>query len=808
MPITTTITLIQVSDIHWEYNNPSLFSRDRIMADQDITLRARHNAFVEHLHRVAKESAEKSSKTFLVLGGDHVYQSNYEINNIECLGEKLVMPTINLKAKSGKNVFDGVVVVPGNHDIFDKNRADEKRKRLENEGKKSPEQLGDPFIDETDKFCRFKLWCSNLQQQANDGIKVFEPFSSLYLRLPIHNGKCVLLYALNSSGMCGSLDSAESTVKSIRDELKGKMQDLKKKSPIYTQLIKELSAFLPTADSKGGVRSYDPGWIDPDDVSVCENRVVNNDDIFRIAILHHNNLPTNNDDNQKYRFLNSGWFNNALLRLNFRLVLHGHQHIGEVANYAKFRHRQQREIYTSYLTDGFLAVGAPAFDIGAHHSDHRGFNVITLSFSDETDICSIQVDRHLWQINQTFEVVTTYNEVALRDAEDKERLNCLSDVNRVVFSNRPIRGITRGLDNHKYKLNHAESIREKVEDREKVRAMYALSAFEPGYWLSSKLMGFLLPLGVKNMQMHLGSGAKAPFAGGHVPIKFKFSKPLVAAIKRAASNALLVNRSKNSSWAKALARNLKVDCNYRQAYDFVTARVAGFEAGVCQMSVFGQAVSEKADFITPLGCRATQLEVSKSARRPFARFSGDQKEATHEVKKIFEFPRIVMWEPDEFMRPSTLDIIDFHENLGFPLFWIDPSLLVSKAGKRRERIGSVSILSYDFNDSGDQQVSEHLHKSDGARLSKDEFVERVWHEANPFLWPLDKREMGLENGEFITLRRSDCVLHEFIWMLGHPAICFAADAWAAAYLGEHTFRVFRNHLRDRFDLARNAIIDQ
>lgn len=787
MSDTYSVSLVQVSDIHWEYSQKGIFEKAGnavLRGAAKDSLRAKHQAFMKHLREVALECSRISSKTILILGGDHVFKGNYELENISTLHHELVLPIARLSNDNGKAVFDAIVAVPGNHDIFDINRAAKKAGNVTVGGEAPPG---------ADKFFRFAAWTALLRSQLSADMKLFTPFSEAHFRLLTPWNGSILFWAINSASKCGSLDWLEDEIIKFRDELTKKKKRHQSESSIYEQLIDDLNSFVSTPDGKGAP-SYDPGYVDSSDMETCEKFIGDRKDELRVGLLHHNNLPTVNDDAQQYRFLNAGAFNNFLLHNRFRLLLHGHQHLGEHAEYSKLSTIGEGEQYAPHFHNGFLAVGAPAFDIGAHNSDHRGFNAVRIQMERDSDLASIFVDKHLWHPDGAFAKYSSRTDIAIRPARTKERIKCLQDVKRILYSNAPIRGIARGLDDHTYRRNHGESLRIKVKSIDHVHAIYAVSAFSPGYWLSSKIIEFLYPFGQRNIIRAAKRFSVSDKAADVEGLTFQFSLPLLYAVRRAAENADLLSGSK----IDILAHNLKHQHDYCQAHDFVSRRIACFEAGIRQMSRFGQAVQMPKDTFIRNNVNSPIYTLEQGIKRPSVTIFSSNSGLNEGFSRLYEFPRIVLWEDEDFMRPSALDIIEFHESMGFPLFWLPIGALRSREGVVRRKLGYVSILGYDPSESDDKTADEHLHNPTGEKIGEAGSAASVlWSDHPVNLWKLDKDEMGISAEEFNHPGR--WALHEFIWLLGHPSICFAADAWTARYVSGKHFAEFKKRLMARLD---------
>ncbi|HKP01872.1 MAG TPA: metallophosphoesterase [Chthoniobacterales bacterium] len=786
---TYSVTIVHVSDIHWDYPNSASFHTKSLGG---TPLDELNEIFRNTLHEAALKAAAVSDKTYLLLGGDNIYKSRWDKDRVATLNEELLLPTVNLAGKR-LPVFHGVIAVPGNHDSFSPHR------NLPAADKQGTH--GDPA---SDKFHYFKQICAELQTSSKVPITFVTPFSHppiariVYARDTSYGketdtgrDKSISIWAVNSAEKCGLYDAAEERLQILLRDLRKKVSNSKSRSPAVRSVIEQVETILAAYDSPE--KSYDPGSIDREAAKACE-RALSPADSLRIAVLHHNNLPTNNDDTNKYRFLNASYFNKFLVRNRFRIILHGHQHISEVAAYTTFQSSRAEE-YASYLTDGFLAIGAPAFDIGAHQAGHLGFNIVRLEVSSEHNICRVGVTSHLWNEEANdIKAQTRVHDIALCEPEEKERLMALSGVNRIIFSKSSLRGIARSIDSMDYDQNHSAPLRNELSNAKEIKAMYALSVFTPINWLNAKLSDLFSSLGRLNIKRaayaYMRHKRKSVNGDG---LLFQFSKPLLYALRGATANSQVLRRLD----LVALASKMK-EQQYAQAYEFVNSRIAAFALGLRSMSLFGQAISRESASNAGLDealAGVTDTWVTEGATRPFANFGGVFKKELKQMSNLCEFPRIVLWEEEDFLRPSALDIILFHESMGFPLFWLDASLIKNSQGLRRNRIGYVSIIACRRSDYDIQSAKELFHSPDGKAIYQmSNVADLLWGGSDVKLWPLAKKEMGLEKKKFGKLGRSDRALHEYVWLLGHPSLCFAADAWCAKQAGGEIWKEFRRRL--------------
>ncbi len=759
------LSIIQISDLHWNRNR--IANRDTL--DQ-IPLADIHGDVKRSLHEAALECGRTSTETLLILGGDNVLKGNYDEEQgrykrevADLLLSEVLGPTIRLLKDSGEALFGNVIAVPGNHDI-------------------------DPFSTantSSDRFTGFNDLISRLRALSPSSVKYHVPDGPGQLfRISSPRGP-ICLWAVNSAAECGGKDSAEMQLATVSGQLRKLLDNSEENSipPGLYAKVKEIAGSIEI-----GKAEHYPGYVSPKNMRECEHGLHGQRDALRIAVLHHNNLLTAADDTQKYRFINPSKFNSFLLDHQFRIVLHGHQHVGEVAVYNKFP--SEHADYSSYLTNGFLTIGSPAYDLGAWKKEN-GFNVIRLVLSARHQICRVDVTKHLWDLSK-FTVTRRSYDLALAPF-DSSRSAIQRDVNRLIFSDRSIRGIVRVIDSEDYPQHYADSLRNVLRNLQDVRAIYALSVFHPTNWLHSKLMEVFYGFGQKSLVEAASRFTEATMMPGLTGFQFRFSRPLAFGIDTAKRNSL--------DLSDALIQNARrrfSELQYSQAFDFVDKQLSLQKDTLRGLSMFARSLRATGAERNMSKASLPAVLIASGPRRAFHNYSGKYDENARQNMMLREFPRIALWSVDDLRRPSVLDIIEFHEAMGFPLFWLDRSLLVSSDGTQlRKEIGYLSIIAPVPGDDEEKTAIEVVHNGDGGILPQFD-VNDVWH-GGPRSWFLDKKNMELGDEEFNRINKK--ALHEYIWLLGHPSLCFAADAWLASHAGDQSWREYRNRLKSALSVS-------
>ena len=153
-------------------------------------------------------------------------------------------------------------------------------------------------------------------------------------------------------------------------------------------------------------------------------------------------------------------------------------------------------------------------------------------------------------------------------------------------------------------------------------------------------------------------------------------------------------------------------------------------------------------------------------------YASDETQNRSCIETLSEFATIALWDGEDFLRPVALNMIEFHEALGMPLFWLDRSLLKNRNGIPRLRTGY--FLMYALKDSEGEAVEapeEFCHTDLMQRVDGNDFVKIAWNDAPPSGLP----KRGHPNKEFFDI------------LLRAPHIMCAIDVWAATHCGLDLF---------------------
>ena len=709
------IALFQLSDIHWPETS---------LGGESFEEHRRESAFNHFLAEICdpdRLKAVNSAHNVLILGGDNIAQSDY--SRFQSFRTSLLDPLLALRRPDDtkRPFFDAIVAVPGNHDI-------EREK--------------------ADKFDAFKREFLKIEEALSGEVKLITPFSQtpfygITTPFPRKGGgtRCIQIWAVNSAEVCGYFDQNDRWVRDLSAELLPYLRTASGQSDDTKRRIAEVERIFATK-----IRAHDPGYVNERDINQCRDILKGKtEDLFRMAIIHHNSIPFVNDDNLKYKFWNANEFNSHLLDHRFRLLLHGHQHVGEAALFSKSRVGTQRT--KSYLADGFLSVGSPAFDCMSGRTVDTGFNIIKLSFASTHQICEVEVQQILLEKGKSvFSQQLDRFDLALDriPVEDANRWLILPAVNRILYSKQRLDGLIRAVDDPSFTTTHSSTLRGFLGNFQDIKAVYALSVFPPSLWISSKVPDVFLPFAnaAYGKAVRAAGGVTLKKDSGEVPLLFSFSSPLYRGLLTAIENSrklpvVDIARSLHKSFRMKREEIQQHNGQRSQGEEFLRRVLDRATTKSTSLSVWGQA-----SFTLPTAhSQFKGIRVQELKGRPHQSFRHKQKSERRFNSSLCEFPRIVLWEQDVFRRPSALDVIEYHENLRLPLFWLDPKSIVDSYKRVRGKIGYVAAIAMNYND-GTPVINAdgacHTGNDDNLNqtLELSQFWERTWG-TSEFFRPTD-----------------------------------------------------------------------
>jgi hypothetical protein len=339
-----------------------------------------------------------------------------------------------------------------------------------------------------------------------------------------------------------------------------------------------------------------------------------------------------------------------------------------------------------------------------------------------------------------------------------------------------------------------------------IRAMYSLSVFPPKLWNDKQLAEFFLPEARKNiasavaLAKHLQARQVSDLAGetqeklkkqlhSCLPdFHFRFSPPLYFAIKNAKCISKLLKITENLKNSK---NNLNLSDREK---DFVENALDGnventfyslsiwdniknisevkFHESNPEELVIEKEIAEK--LLKRTSVDGMHVSISKHSFIPKGQtnFEG--------IAHILEFPRILLWNENDLDDSGAIQCIQFHENCAFPLFWLLPDSLKDKKNTKRRFIGHFSIL----DSKQENAVARWNDEYGGTPIKSDPSLGEQTNVG--FIWNSNPPQKISHN--------SIHYIDEFVHLLNHPNIMFAADAWAVRKMGEYYWEKLKEYL--------------
>jgi hypothetical protein len=789
------ITILQISDLH----NGECFKEKT--ARKSLS----HDECCEELFKIIQPQLEKYNENAIdlfVLNGDLISSgTKYEYDSIvKYFVDKLL----------SKNIFRNAVAVPGNHDV-DWGVVRELQKNLNS--KKIPlKNFGDSIT--RIKFGKFKDKKILISPLTPGGV-----CNVLRMDFPF---KCEIV-PFNSVNLGGTPHP------DIKYLLRLKPKEKKSKSMElgYESGYEEDDNLTVTPPP------IDPAYIDPNDMTVCRRQLIE-PAVLRIAILHHNPLPYEEEGLKylkPYRFINEGAFNSFLIENRFNLVLHGHQHKSGVFYFSGIPVKGSTVMTMN--DSGYICIGAPAF--GAKDSWGLGYNLITIEQKkNEAEYVNITV-KH---INHRHDGRGVHNAAS-------EKCSCLLPISKISDKRRKIFTHILGLDENSQKYREIENIiipdkketdffervRNLRSEFKDIRALYSLCVFKPKLWNEKRLAEFFLPeakrsIGraaalAKSLEYKLSkvdAKIEKNLKSGIPALHFLFSNPLYQAIQTAKENSRKLNvTSRLCTEIKERPRQL-IKRIGEQAFEYLQRCLIKSHGMMHEDTYYSLSIWDNVRTIKDLDLIDTgdpeeenfnlkevvdnvvrllstpnvsdmNVSISPLNWMPIEKF-GDASDIGHPVSKLLEFPRILLWDDDQFGEEQAFMCIEFHENCAFPLFWLRPNNLMGEKEETARKIGYFLIFArYHSDEEWTDPVKEAEWVWNMPDGSVPDFKLTGKVKANEVRWIWKNKPPA-------SLERAPTLVDEFMLLLKRPDILFAADAWAMWALGDQTWNELIQHIEN------------
>ena len=596
-------------------------------------------------------------------------------------------------------------------------------------------------------------------------------------------------------------------------------------NPVIDDFCDTHKDVLNKKDTQIEIPIIDPAYVSPNYIQETKKELnrLEKPRSIKIAVVHHNPLSyqyqgmeedTVEDDFKKYGFINNGFFNHFLVEHGFHIVLHGHQHRHRVAYFSTDEDINTGNNDIDIVGNGFLCIGAPSFggDQGL-----IGYNIIDIDIeNDFPNTASVTIRQITCQNAQGVKNSTKTSSylVPLNKSLKESDRELLAKVKRDIYNGNRLPQYSSIVQPQKSSeeiqatRGHWERLHDRLTKHKEIRAIYSLSVFPPEKWGAEKLTEFFLSFGKINIARAVAMAKKIEhdFVGKNtgknemVPVErrlqagcpslhFVFSPPLYKAIQLAQDNAEAMNVAEFvRKWKKDTGNKSLITLEARQFLDKASSSIDSANsisiwdnAGPDQVSDLEVNKLDSNEILTFDNMNVTIQSLEETPNHQY-------NDSPKWLPNLFEFPRILLWEHEDFKRPEAIQCIIFHEECGLPLFWIKPSLLKTfgnngeKKGSRK-KIGYVSIFSRFYSRGKDTVEADDLWNLDTGEEPDSNIQEskkndnaekpmmKIWEEDGK--WPSE-------------LSFGSTLVDEYFLLLQRKDIMFAADVWAMINMGEHT----------------------
>lgn len=498
-------------------------------------------------------------------------------------------------------------------------------------------------------------------------------------------------------------------------------------------------------------------------------------DYFRIALLHHNLLPHYGQRANRAAFVNGGDFNTYLGDNAFKLVLSGHQHLGNEMLFAVPTCLKGSDQARPTLESVFLTIAAPAF-LRPEYSALLGFNVVEIEIVNDSNFVTITLhkfrfsrERHVgagrFEKPETivFRLLASRIDRGNRPLSEQERRIKIARkvVDRLYDSDSEITQLEQ-LVLPSEKPGHFQMVRRELQVCQQIpnniAALYSIAVLPPSHWWQGE--SAFRRLFIENV----GRAASRSEAREPTPVfSFSFSKPLVEAINRARANAQALKIMKYLRDRREQLFNLGRWCESRLDLNVNSES---------SMSVW-----ELEDY----------PQTNESLTRRIL-VKSTNNEIAHTVpewdccnsRETLEIARIAIWPAEYFEYPDAGRLIELHEDCLVPLFWLNPTKLMSSPDKTGKR-GQRKQWGYDL------IYARQYRNREGAIAQVLDLPRRYINDKKGESPVLDKspgreayaNDLWGDNGAPAYFRQYESRLSaEFSVLLRRPDILFAIDAYA------------------------------
>ena len=765
-------TILQISDIH---SGKGFDSKN-----QSLSAEKRYERMLKELKLMLGDDHPKIEQ--IVFNGDLIDRGKYdsETSSDSALQELLkyfVTPLVS----DLDLTYENVCFVPGNHDV---DRV--KKANSTSEGKAEKAALKDYY---------FALGASDVSGIDEYGhYPIYDDAKIVDFWPDENNNHRALSWLVNSVPLAGAYE--------------GKNGD-------------ELNFYFTSSTADGNENSIDPAYVSEQALTSCKDELKKHKETpLKLAILHHNPIVYPTESARPYRFVNDGDFLIHLQNMGFRLVLHGHQHVARVC-YFNSTTPSENGADKTYYESGILCIGAPQF---GDYEESAGFNLIEIDHIKDTSA--------IFQVN-----VTT---IQKNDKKTDKKYS-----NHLLSINTPFGDSKKLFDDTALAILKSETSREQIKNavsptqksgqhqkhfdsflsarmrRNQIRAIYSVSVFGADKWSSKTLSDYFLPEGKKNiawavarrksnefqnyLQEKKGNGYLESISKSEEGLHFEFSDSVYKAIKTSCDNAkeLQVLTGFNT-WYES-ANDFKNERSiieqdfiqrFRNSHTSNQVKVVNSHDSISIWdNIAWIARTPSVNLNEPqhhmgsiIDISQTSISVANSHFRPGSEYKSED-DKKH-VSRLGEFPRILIWDMDEFKKTEALQCISFHEEFGLPLFWLDPDSI-----NERRRVGHYTLYSMkSINENTEEECDKPEFKwntVDGKEPEEEPDYDKNRYLNMPmnYIWKTRPD----------NLRSTDSYLDDFFYLCELPHIMFAVDAWSMVNRGNDGIKKLKEHTAKKLE---------
>ena len=782
--------MLQISDIHYGFDSDQS-SDDKEFAKEIAEIHIREQV-------VAMCLKERPASLVVVLNGDFaIPKMGDKKNQIISSYNRFIKPLNDSLRRLQEDLEEIKIIrvaVPGNHDIErDKGGATLIKPNAFSYSEACVRCFYDAIAEINSHLCGEKATDERIYTPRDKPSTI------------VINQHELLLLPLDSAYGCGALKPLESV--STRGERGESDEGMTRANTLESARTRGESRGLSSSASHPEnervhifekLDRYDPVTIDETELLECEKSILEQDSApkqIRIAIVHHNPInPTLRKDS--YICTNDNKFWDFLSRMKFDYLLHGHSHQTTVLHIEVIRKiggitQDSEDVESSadfvgpHIESGVSTIGVRSLwpaNIGV-----RGFNLITISEIEGTGLSRVLVNevkidpdkiagsrknvitKDLIQFTRATQQITSFK-------DPKRRMATLHRLNSKIYSTLPVTEFDREASLPPRAEKQLNTEKQGYVRFSPLVASYAIAVIGPGDWLNSGFRDALNPFASINLIRASQFSQTLDRRRSEHEKQFGYTLP-VFRVSRWLYEAIFACCKKGEDWGV----NEKLDVLRRTRPHRLSLSENEFfkraEKRISRISLADAKSSSLSYFALNY-----QEEDGRNFRALDRDFSVLKQDLCIEDESLFslEMPRIVLWTQEELLRPSSMEVIRFHEEHGIPLFHIYPEKLLSATNRnQRSAIGRTSLYGikkgkldrHDFTNGKSGAAPRRADMLDLGVASDGEMLMKIWG-----------ARVDSDTHDAPDSIIGELPIHEFKYLSLFSETMFACDAWVLACL--------------------------